>query len=106
MTLQRLNGLLTEESSVLIIGLVYKPRTEVLDHSQSLELAHELKSRGHHVSIFDPFLRSVDKSQLELNFRLLSNLSKTLSFDLVVTSPGFDSYAKELDQNQQIYQFL
>lgn len=104
-TLKRLTKLLAEESSILIVGLVYKPRTEVLEHSQSLELARGLKAHGHSVHIFDPFISLIDKRNLESDFQFLSSLSERKTFDLVVISPGFEFIAQELGSSQRIYRF-
>lgn len=104
-TLKRLSKFLVEKSSVLIVGLVYKPRTEVLEHSQSLELARELKTDGHSVHIFDPYISTVDKSNLELDFQFVSSLSDSETFDLVVISPGFEFISESLNANHRIYKF-
>jgi len=104
-TLKRLSKLLAKESSILIVGLVYKPKTEILEHSQSLELARELKALGHDVSIFDPFMSLIDKSNLESDFRFLSSLSDSDIFDLVVISPGFEDTTHNLSPSQKVYKF-
>ena len=104
-TLERVIKLLTKESLVLIIGLVYKPRTEVLEHSQSLELARNLKIKGHLVSIFDPFVSLKDKSDLKSDFRFLDTLSECEGFELVVISPGFETYTQDISPDQKIYRF-
>jgi UDPglucose 6-dehydrogenase len=104
-TFERVIKLLAKESLVLIIGLVYKPRTEVLEQSQSLELARNLKNKSHLVSIFDPFVSLKDKSDLNDDFRFLDTLSECEGFDLVIISPGFETYAQEISPEQKIYRF-
>jgi UDPglucose 6-dehydrogenase len=104
-TLERVIKLLAKESSVLIIGLVYKPRTEVLEQSQSLELARNLKTKGHFVSIFDPFVSLKDKGDLTADFRFFDTLSECERFELVVISPGFETYTKDMRPDQKIFRF-
>jgi UDPglucose 6-dehydrogenase len=104
-TLARVIKLLAKKSSVLIVGLVYKPRTEVLEQSQSLELARNLKTEGHLVSIFDPFISLKDKSDLKADFRFLDALSDCEDFELVVISPGFEPYTQDISTDQKIYRF-
>lgn len=103
--LNRISKLLMKKSSVLIIGLVYKPRTEVLDKSQSLQLARELKQLGHSIFVFDPYISEFDKGYLESSFDFLSSLSKEHIFDLAILSPGFEEYSKELGSKQKMYKF-
>lgn len=104
-TLERVVKLLGKESFVLIIGLVYKPRTEVLEQSQSLELARNLKTKGHFVSIFDPFVSHKDKSDLKADFRFLDTLSECEGFELIVISPGFETYTQDMSPDQKFYRF-
>jgi UDP-N-acetyl-D-mannosaminuronate dehydrogenase len=103
--LNRISKVLMGKSSVLIIGLVYKPRTEVLDKSQSLQLARELKQLGHSIFVFDPYISEFDKSYLESSFDFLTSLSREHIFDLAILSPGFEGYSKELGSKQKIYKF-
>jgi UDP-N-acetyl-D-mannosaminuronate dehydrogenase len=77
----------------------------VLEQSQSLELAWNLKSEGHLVSIFDPFISLKDKSDLNDDFRFLDTLSECEGFDLVVISPGFETFAQDISPEQKIYRF-
>ena len=37
-----------------ILGLAYKPQTNVVERAQGLELAQELLADGHSVSVYDP----------------------------------------------------
>jgi UDPglucose 6-dehydrogenase len=104
-TLERVMKLLAKESFVLIIGLVYKPKTEVLEQSQSLELARNLKTKGHFVSIFDPFVSLKDKSDLKSDFQFLDTLSECKGFELIVISPGFETYTQDISPDQKIYRF-
>lgn len=103
--LNRISKFLTKKSSVLIIGLVYKPRTEVLEKSQSLLLARELKLIGHSIFVYDPYLSERDKSYLKLDFDFLSSLTSEKIFDLAILSPGFEEFSQELDSKQKIYKF-
>ena len=43
-----------QSGTVAILGLSYKPNTEVIDNSQGLDLAAQLSARGIHVVVYDP----------------------------------------------------
>jgi UDPglucose 6-dehydrogenase len=51
---QMLTSHLPEGGTVGILGLSYKPSTEVIEESQGVAIAKELAARGAHVVVYDP----------------------------------------------------
>lgn len=88
--------------SVLILGYTYKPDTDTLRRSLSLDLAEELSRNGLEISGFDPVMNGKDLSALKgkiKHFDSLAALSNQPSVILLMTSrPAF----QELDWKQLV----
>jgi UDPglucose 6-dehydrogenase len=54
----------TAGGSIGILGLAYKPGTNVIERSQGLELARQLAHRGHHLRCFDPWAADAARAVL------------------------------------------
>lgn len=89
-TFQRIKRLIPQNSSILVIGLVYKPKTEVMEHSQSLELVRLLASQGHTVRVFEPYVLS-QVLETQFNIQVVQDLANIDPYELILISPGFES---------------
>jgi UDPglucose 6-dehydrogenase len=74
-----------EVQKIDIFGIAYKPHTNVIEKSQTLEIAKFLMDHGRTVNLFDPIVDSRDL----LNFSCSNNLSELTKSDLVVTPYEF-----------------
>jgi len=89
MAANRILRVLAEDQVLTLIGVVYKPYTEVTDHSQTLSIARVLKARGVEVEIYDPFLSDNDRENLGKTFRVLNELEESTSLKTVIVSREF-----------------
>ena len=55
----RVSALAAPGSTIAILGLAFKPRSHIIEASQSVALARLLRERGHDVIGFDPLVREV-----------------------------------------------
>lgn len=67
-----------EKKKVAVLGLSYKPHTDVVEESQSLEIAKVLSQRGYSVSAFDPAAGERAKAVLGANIEISENLEQCL----------------------------
>jgi UDPglucose 6-dehydrogenase len=87
-------GLLSPGGSVAILGLSYKPDTDVVEWSQGILLAEELAGQGVPVSAYDPAALSHARKALEgKGVELLSDLEETVSgADVIVIVTPWDEF--------------
>lgn len=50
----KVKNILREKGTVAVLGLSYKPNTEIVEASQSLEIAKNLSGLGYEVKVYDP----------------------------------------------------
>jgi UDPglucose 6-dehydrogenase len=78
--------------SVGILGLAYKPGTDVLDNSAGLLLARELVRRGYTVSAYDPAIRSSAAMPEGVSFSATAK-ECVINADLVVVATAWPEFA-------------
>ncbi|MBP9792328.1 MAG: UDP-glucose/GDP-mannose dehydrogenase family protein [Rickettsiales bacterium] len=91
---QKLQG-----KNVTVLGLSYKPETEVSEESQGVMIANELVTLGYNVNVYDPEAMVTAKNSLVEKVKCSSSLEDSLqdSEIIVIATPWkeFDSYFKE-----------
>jgi UDPglucose 6-dehydrogenase len=85
----RILPILKDDQKVTLVGLVYKPNTTIMDHSQTLAIAQLLKNRGVEVEVFDPYLSALDRESIRKIFRVLDRLEESTASNVVVLSKEF-----------------
>ena len=85
----RILKILKDDQKVTLVGLVYKPNTTILDHSQTFAIAQLLKTNDIEVEVFDPYLSTWDKESIGKIFRVLDKLEDSTSSNAVVLSKEF-----------------
>jgi len=80
---------LPESGTVAVLGLSYKPRTEVIENSQGLELAAQLAGKGIRLVVYDPVAMNNARSTLRDKVVFADNAKACLrNADVVViTTP-------------------
>jgi UDPglucose 6-dehydrogenase len=80
---------LPESGTVAVLGLSYKPQTEVIENSQGLELAAQLAHKGIRVVVYDPLAMNNARRALEGKVLFADNAKTCLrTADVVViTTP-------------------
>jgi len=82
-------SLLPNNGKVAILGLSYKPNTNVIEESQSIELAQVLSERGVPVTVYDPAAMDNAKQVLndKVNFALSLEQSVKTADLVIITTP-------------------
>lgn len=75
---ERIVGALPAGSTVAVLGLAYKPDTNVIDESQSISLAKGLVENGNRVVVFDPHAMETTKAVLQNNVIYAASLAEAL----------------------------
>jgi UDPglucose 6-dehydrogenase len=68
---ERILSILPKNGKITILGLSYKPNTNVIEESQGLELAKALSERGTPVNVYDP--KAMEEAKKYLNNVLFAN---------------------------------
>jgi UDPglucose 6-dehydrogenase len=77
-----------------ILGLTYKPGTDVLDHSVGLLLSRELAQRGYSVSAYDPGVADPEPGVLPVGVSLTATAREcVIGSDLVVLATPWPEFA-------------
>ena len=85
---------LSKDKKVLILGLSYKPDTNVAEESQGVYLANELCRRGLKVMAHDPKAMNDARKRLADSVELCDDLDKALeSSELIVVTTPWKDYA-------------
>jgi len=63
--IEKVKSTLRGKGTVTILGLSYKPNTEIVEASQSLEIAKNLSSLGYKVKVYDP--QAINEAKLILS---------------------------------------
>jgi UDPglucose 6-dehydrogenase len=95
-------ALLPQGGVVGVLGLAYKPGTNVIERSQGLDLARELASRGHSVVCFDPWAASSARAVLPGSVHFANSAAECAAAAdvIVVTLPAseFKLTAKDVER--------
>lgn len=75
---ERVVGNLPAGSTVAVLGLAYKPDTNVIDESQSISLAKQLAANGNRVIVFDPHAMETARAALQGNVIYASSIADAL----------------------------
>jgi UDPglucose 6-dehydrogenase len=80
---------LPEGGTVAVLGLSYKPQTEVIENSQGLELAAQLADKSIRVVVYDPVAMNNARRALEGKVRFADNARACLRIAdvVVITTP-------------------
>ena len=88
-----IDKLLRENSniqSVGLIGLTYKPKSEVLEKSQMLELAEILSKSGIRIMYFDPLIKKIELADGIL--QSVNSVSELNNCDLIISTAAFSEF--------------
>ena len=91
--------------NVLILGYTYKPDTDTLRRSLSLDLADELHQKGIFVNGYDPIMNNKDLSALKGKLHHCNDLSELPSVPSVIVLMTSRPNFLELDWNSLAEQF-
>lgn len=69
--IEKVKSMLRGEGTVAVLGLSYKPNTEIVEASQSLEIAKNLSGLGYEVKVYDPQAMNEAKIMHALAFVLM-----------------------------------
>jgi len=93
-------------SHVAVLGLAYKPDTNVIEESQGLLLAAELSKKGYRVSAYDPAAGREASKALENNVKIHESLQSCLeeAEAIIIATPWreFEDIPLELLKNKPI----
>jgi UDPglucose 6-dehydrogenase len=78
------------EGPYLIVGLAYKPKTNVLDESIGMFLAQTLRDRGDVVSVYDPWALWKAKEILGDEVTYLQSLDNLSEYKTIIVTDGTD----------------
>lgn len=79
-------------SKVLVLGLSYKPGTDVIIESQALMVCEHLAERGIHVEAYDPMVKHVP----DASFRVLTELPELSLYDRVFCAVAWPEFSEKL----------
>lgn len=106
---RRVLGLLKKENvfppaRIAVLGLSYKPNTNVLEASQSLSLAKELSKDGYNVVAFDPAVSGDTKEIYGRGFACANSLEECVdgSDVCIVATPWKEFYNGKLELSNRI----
>ena len=84
----RLTGVVSRGTRVGVLGLAYKPLSQVVEESQGLAIARELGRRGAQVIGFDPLAARAARAELDGAVAVVDSLEECLAVDvLVIATP-------------------
>jgi len=89
MAAKRILRIIEDDLSATLVGLVYKPNTEIMDHSQMFAIAEILRSHGVKVEVYDPYLSASDRERVGNLFPILESLEQSTSFKTVILPREF-----------------
>jgi UDPglucose 6-dehydrogenase len=97
---------LKKGSKVAVLGLSYKPNTNVVEQSQSLQLAKALESDGYTVRAFDPAAMESAASVLSADSLTSSAEEAVRGSDVVILATAWPEFRKlkpELFKGKQVF---
>lgn len=95
---EKILSLLPRGGKVSILGLAYKPKTNVIEESQGLELAKILSERGISVTVYDP--EALEEAKKYLNKVIFANSLKESvnDSDLILIATPWEEF-KNIEPN-------
>jgi len=86
---ERLSSIIRPGATVAILGLAYKPFTQVVEESQGLYLANALSEAGMRVIAYDPLAGDQARRELRDDVSLASSLAECLAEAemILITTP-------------------
>jgi UDPglucose 6-dehydrogenase len=86
-------SLLPPGGTIGLLGLSYKPRTNLLEESQSVDMARRFIGRGHRVVAFDPWVHRHGATEEVVGLELVESLQACIAAsDLIVLSTVHDEF--------------
>lgn len=92
----RLRPLLVPDTKVAVLGLAYKPQSNVVEESQAASVAVALAKAGAHVVAFDPLARDTARAALGDSVRVEDSLQACLARASVVVVATADPVFRRL----------
>ena len=85
-------------SKILVLGIAYKPNVDDMRESPSVEIMHQLRSRGADINYSDPWVPVFPKMRrYHFNLESVELSEKTLlQFDCVLLATDHDKFDYEL----------
>jgi UDPglucose 6-dehydrogenase len=84
---------LPESGTVAVLGLSYKPQTEVIENSQGVELAAQLAGKGIRVAVYDPMAMNNARRALATKVMFAESVSDCLRIaDVVVIATPWPEF--------------
>ena len=77
---------------VLVLGIAFKENVPDLRNTKVVDLANELRARGHAVDIYDPIVDAAEAKH-EYGVDLVAKLDGSVRYDAVVAAVGHRSFA-------------
>jgi UDPglucose 6-dehydrogenase len=93
---ERLGSIVGPGTTVAVLGLAYKPLSNVVEESQGLAIARALAAHGAHVVGYDPLARGAAQDQLNGQIQFAKDLGQALRAEVVVIAtpdPEFQALA-------------
>lgn len=101
---KKIEPLLTENATIAVLGLAYKPFSHIIDESQGVEVAKALSKAGWRVISYDPMYKEMPINELNKNFIVLSSIEdclKQAEAVLITTpDPAFKSLTAQHFKNE------
>jgi UDPglucose 6-dehydrogenase len=94
--MERLEGVVEPGTRVAVLGLAYKPFSEVVEESQGLEIARRLADVGAEVSAYDPLAGGSAARALGDSVRIADSIADCLNGAQVVLVSNADPAFKDL----------
>lgn len=81
---------------VLIMGFAFKENIGDIRNTKVIDILHELKEFGVHVSIFDPYVHP-EEVKKEYNIDVLDDINQDGPYDAIIVSVKHDLFIKKYD---------
>jgi UDPglucose 6-dehydrogenase len=102
----RIYGLVNNNSTIAILGLAYKPFSSVIEESQSIKLAERLSDLTFNIIGYDPLANENAKLELKDNVTIVNNIGECISqADVVIIAtpdPEFLNIQASDFQNKKV----
>ena len=91
--IEKVRTMLREKGTVAVLGLSYKPNTEIVEASQSLEIARNLSGLGYKVKVYDPQAMNEAKIVLGDSFVYCNSLKRCVeNIDLCIVATPWKEF--------------
>lgn len=85
--IKKIENLIQSYQTVGIIGLSYKPGSDVVEESQMVKVAELLVNQGKEFRYFDPLVKSINLSSR--NFKSVDDIGNLYNCDVIVSTSSF-----------------